>query len=381
MISPLRAVAISPLRVLKISPLRVSAIANKEVRQLRRDRLTFGMIVGIPMLQMMLFGYAINTDVRHLRAAVADLAGTQRSRLLVADAEASQVVDVVRRVESAEQLEALLRAGEIHIGLFIPADFERRVQGAVRVPAQLLVDGSDPLVLQSARGLAALPVAGTPRRQAEIGDTFAVRAYYNPERRSEVQIIPGLIGVILTMTMVLFTAVAVVRERERGNLELLITTPVRTIELMIGKIVPYVAIGLVQVTLVLVVGSALFRVPIRGSLLDAYLAALAFIIASLSFGLLISTFARNQFQAAQMTIFFLLPSILLSGFMFPFDGMPRAAQIIAEALPLTHFVRLIRGVVLRGASLTEIGADFLPLAIFFAVTLSVALLRFRKRLD
>jgi ABC-2 type transport system permease protein len=368
-----------------ISPRRAVAVARKEIRQLLRDRLTFGMIVGIPLLQMLLFGYAINTDVRHLRAAVADLAATQRSRLLVADAQASQVIDVVRRVDTAEQLEALLRSGEVHVGIFIPADFERRVQGRGRVAAQLLVDGSDPLVLQSARGLAELPVRDhrdrRPAAAAGGADTFAVRAYYNPERRSEVQIIPGLIGVILTMTMVLFTAVAVVRERERGNLELLITTPVRTIELMLGKIFPYISIGLIQVTLVLSVGALLFRVPIRGSLAEAYLAALAFIVASLSFGLLISTFARNQFQAAQMTIFFLLPSILLSGFMFPFDGMPRAAQLIAELLPLTHFVRMIRGIILRAASLGEVGGELLPLAIFFAVTLGLALLRFRKRLD
>jgi ABC-2 type transport system permease protein len=251
------------------------------------------------------------------------------------------------------------------------------------VPAQLLVDGSDPLVLQSAKGLTDLPVDGASRRQrsAAQSSTFEVRAYYNPERRSEVQIIPGLIGVILTMTMVLFTAVAVVRERERGNLELLITTPVRTIELMIGKIFPYIGIGLIQVTVVLTVGVLLFRVPIRGSLVDAYTSALAFIIASLSLGLLISTFARNQFQAAQMTIFFLLPSILLSGFMFPFDGMPRPAQMIAELLPLTHFVRMIRGILLRSATIGEVGGEIVPLGIFLAVTISLALRRFQKRLD
>jgi ABC-2 type transport system permease protein len=251
------------------------------------------------------------------------------------------------------------------------------------VPAQLLVDGSDPLILQSAQGLRDIPVDGTARRQRRTTDssTFEVRAYYNPERRSEVQIIPGLIGVILTMTMVLFTAVAVVRERERGNLELLITTPVRTIELMIGKIVPYIGIGLIQVTVVLTVGVLLFRVPIRGSLIDAYLSALAFIIASLSFGLLISTLARTQFQAAQMTIFFLLPSLLLSGFMFPFDGMPRPAQLIAEVLPLTHFVRMIRGILLRSATIGEVGWEIVPLGIFLIVTMSLALRRFQKRLD
>jgi ABC-2 type transport system permease protein len=366
-----------------ISLQRALAVARKEIRQLLRDRLTFGMIIGIPLLQMSLFGYAINTDVRHLRAGVADLAGTHRSRTLVADAEASQVIDVVELVHSAEELQRLLRVGAIQVGIFIPHDFERRIQDASRVPAQVLVDGSDPLILQSAQGLRRLPIPGRARRNLRTAeaDTFELRAYYNPERRSEVQIIPGLIGVILTMTMVLFTAIAIVRERERGNLELLITTPVRRLELMAGKIVPYVVIGLIQVTLVLVVGSFVFRVPIHGSLTDVYLAALAFVIASLSFGLLISTFARTQFQAAQMTIFFLLPSILLSGFMFPFDGMPRPAQVIAELLPLTHFVRMIRGVILRSATLGEVGAEVLPLAIFFTVTLGLALTRFRKRLD
>jgi ABC-2 type transport system permease protein len=362
---------------------RTASVARKEIRQLRRDRLTFGMIIGIPLLQITLFGYAINTDVRHLRAGVADLAGTQRSRLLVADAEASQVVDVRERVHSAAELETLLRRGEVSVGLYIPPDFERRVQGPARAAAQLLVDGSDPLVLRSAEGLTRMPFDGRDRAPAARVEesTIALRAYYNPERRSEVQIIPGLIGVILTMTMVLFTAVAVVRERERGNLELLITTPVRTIELMVGKIVPYIGIGLTQVTVVLTVGVFLFDVPIRGSLADAYLAALAFIIASLSLGLLISTFARNQFQAAQMTVFVLLPSILLSGFMFPFDGMPVPAQHIAEILPLTHFVRMIRGILLRSASIGEVGTELIPLAIFFALTMSLAVLRFRKRLD
>ncbi len=366
-----------------ISLSRGVAVARKEIRQLLRDRLTFGMIIGIPMLQMALFGYAINTDVRHLRAGVADLANTQRSRMLLADAEASQAIDVVEYVQSAEQLQQRLREGAIHVGVFIPHDFERRVQGRVRASAQLLVDGSDPLILQSARALSQLPIPGKSRGTARPAgpETFEVRAYYNPERRSAVQIIPGLIGVILTMTMVLFTAVAIVRERERGNLELLITTPVRTIELMAGKIIPYIGIGLIQVTLVLLVGSIVFRVPIRGSLIDIYLSAFAFILASLSFGLLLSTLASNQFQAAQMTIFFLLPSILLSGFMFPFEGMPRPAQYIAEILPMTHFVRMIRGVILRAATIRDVGAEIGPLAIFFAATLGLALQRFQKRLD
>jgi ABC-2 type transport system permease protein len=373
--------------------LRTLAIARKEFRQLRRDRLTGGMIIGIPLLQVLLFGYAINTDVRHLRAGVADLASTQRSRLLIADAEASQVVNVVERVQSAAELEALLRRGSIAVGLFIPYDFDRRVYRLgtaalhgepAQVPAQLLVDGGDPVILGAAQGLAHLPVKLRTISMPAAGvgrDSFEVRAYYNPERRSVVQIVPGLIGVILTMTMVLFTAVAIVRERERGNLELLITTPVRTVELMVGKILPYIAIGLIQVTLVLALGVFVFRVPVRGSLLDLYLAAALFVGASLTLGLLISTFAQTQFQAMQMMVFIFLPSILLSGFMFPFDGMPRLAQLIGEVLPLTHFLRLARGILLRGAALGELRAEMAPLAIFLTLTLGVAILRFRKRLD
>jgi ABC-2 type transport system permease protein len=210
---------------------------------------------------------------------------------------------------------------------------------------------------------------------------FALRTYYNPERRSAVQIVPALIGVILTMTMTLFTAVAIVRERERGNLELLIATPVGTLELMLGKLLPYVVIGLVQVTIVLLVGSLLFGVPFRGDLAHLYGAAFVFIAASLALGLVISTVATTQFQAMQMAFFFFLPSILLSGFMFPFDGMPRPAQVIAEVLPLTHFVRIVRGIVLRGASLGELLRDVWPLLLFFAVTLTFAVKRFHKRLD
>lgn len=363
---------------------RMLSIARKELRQLRRDRLTLGMIVGIPVIQLLLFGYAIDQDVRHLRAGVADLAGTQRSRLLVEDAEASQVLRVVERVRSAEQLEDLLRQGRISVGILIPHDFERRVERGDRVPAQLLVDAGDPIVLGSARGLVNLPVARHPPAgplMPSPGATFEVRAYYNPERRSEVQIVPGLIGVILTFTMVLFTAVAIVRERERGNLELLITTPVRTPELMVGKIVPYIGIGLIQITLVLLLGILLFSVPVRGSLVDLYVGALAFIASTLTMGLLVSTAAQTQFQSLQMAFFFFLPSILLSGFMFPFDGMPRPAQWLAEVLPLTHFVRIVRGVLQRGASLGDVGRELVPLGAFFVVTLTLAIARFRKRLD
>jgi len=361
---------------------RLFAIIQKEVRQLLRDRLTFAMIVGIPMMQIILFGYAINTDVRHLRGAVADESGTQLSRELVDAVQASQVLDMTRRARDAAELEQLLRVGEIDVGVYIPRDFERRLQQADRPAAQLLVDGSDPVLVGTARGLTGMTLRNVTATPVEPqGALFEVRNYYNPERRSAVFVVPGLIGVILTMTMVLFTAVAIVRERERGNLEMLITTPVKSAELMLGKILPYVLIGIIQVTLIMGLGLIIFHVPVNGTVLDVYLASLLFIAANLSLGLVISTAVQNQFQAMQMTFFFFMPSILLSGFMFPFDGMPRPAQLFAELLPLTHFVRLIRGIMLRGAGLFELIPEMRALLIFMVVTLTLATLRFRKRLD
>ena len=359
---------------------RVRAIAGKEIRQLRRDRLTLGMVVGVPLLQILLFGFAINMDVRHLSAGVADLAGTASSRALVGDLATGQVVDVDFRTGSAAELEDLMRRGDITVGVVIPPDFERRLADPGRRAAHLLVDGSDPSILSVAQRLMETPAPGVAWGGGGSG-LFELRAYYNPERRSAVQIVPALIGVILTLTMVLFTSVAIVRERERGNLEFLITTPVTTLELMLGKLLPYVVIGILQVTLILIVGELVFDVPFRGSVGHLYLASAAFIAASLTLGLLISTVARTQFQAMQMTIFVFLPSILLSGFMFPFDGMSAAARHIAEVLPLTHFVRLVRGIVLRGASLWEMPADLAALLVFFSVALVLALARFHKRLD
>jgi ABC-2 type transport system permease protein len=367
---------------MRLSAARIAAIARKEFYHLRRDRLTGGMIAGVPVMMTLLFGYAINQDVRHLRAGVADLAQTAASRQLVQDAHATQVIDLVASAPSAEGLEAMMRDGEISVGLLIPSDFERRRAAGTRPLAQLLADGGDPVVFSAIQGLRALPA---PRRFAPAAPsappTFEVRAYYNPERRSPVHIVPGICGVILTLTMVLFTSVAIVRERERGNLELLITTPVQTLELMAGKIVPYVLIGYVQVSIILVLGALLFSVPVRGSLLELYLGAGAFVAANLTLGLLISTVAQTQFQAFQMSFVSFLPQILLSGFMFPFDGMPTVVQWLAYAFPLTHFLEIIRGILLRGAGLRQMGGQLGMLFAFFTVAMTLAVLRFRKRLD
>ena len=360
---------------------RILAIVRKEVRQLRRDRLTFGMIVGIPVIQLLMFGYAINMDVRHLDAAVADMAGSSASRQLVMDMSQTQIIKVIRQVSSADELEQLMRQGRISVGIYIPPDFDRRLHQANRSAVQLLVDGSDTVVQGAAAQLAQVAYTSRTSPYNDRPPPMELRTYYNPERRSPVNTVPGLIGVILTMTMILFTAVAIVRERERGNLELLITTPVRTSELMLAKITPYVFIGLIQVSLVLLLGRFLFQVPMAGSLLDTYIITLVFIVANLALGLVISTLVSTQFQAMQLSFFVLLPSILLSGFIFPFAGMPRPAQVIAEALPLTHFIRLIRGVMLRGASLQELSGELVILAGFIVVLMTLAILRFSKRLD
>jgi ABC-2 type transport system permease protein len=363
---------------------RLWAVMLKELRQLRRDRITLAMIVGIPVLQLVLFGYAINLNLRGLDAAIADQAHTAGSRALAMDMLATGVIEVRREAGTPQELMALLRRGEISVGVAIPPDFERRRLDG-REAVQVLVDGSDTVVQAAAVQLAQMPLDGgaapAAGAAAERRPPIGVVAFYNPERRSAVNIVPGLIGVILTMTMVLFTGVAIVRERERGNMELLIATPVSRGELMLGKVLPYAAIGLVQTTVVLLLGLWLFDVPLRGGVFDVYVAATLLILANLTLGLLISTRAQSQFQAMQMTFFVFLPSILLSGFMFPFAGMPAPAQWLAEVLPLTHFLRLVRGVMLRGAGLWELWPEVLALAAFTAIMMTAAILRFRKRLD
>ncbi len=359
---------------------RMGALVGKELRQLRRDRITFAMIIGIPALQLILFGFAINFDVRHLPAAVVDLAGTSASRELVQSLANTQVLTIVDQVATPQALEQLLYEGKIRVGILVPEDFERRRLDSSRPIAQLLVDGTDPVLLGIANQLANIPLQSTTNVR-RVAPVIAVRNYFNPEGRSPVNTVPGLIGVILTLTMVLFTAIAIVRERERGNIEFLIATPVRPAELMIAKIIPYIGIGLTQVSLVLWLGDVLFAVPIEGALIDVYVATFVFIATSLAVGLVISTLADTQFQAVQMTLFLLLPSILISGFVFPFEGMPRIVQIIAEGLPITHFIRIIKAIMLRGADLAMVAHSLWVLAAIGAAAMTIATLRFRKRID
>ncbi len=360
---------------------RLWAVVLKELRQIRRDRISMALIMIIPIIDLLLFGYAINFNPRNLDAAIADQAMTATSRAAVMDIAATGVVRTTAVADTPQQLVDMLRRGEVSVGIVVPPDFDRRLADG-RPALQVMVDGTDTVVQAAANQIAQTPLEGASGgRPVRATPQIEVVAFYNPERRSAVSIVPGLIGIILTMTMTMFTAMAIVREREHGNMELLIATPLDRSELMLAKVLPYAAIGLVQTTLILGLGIWMFDVPLLGSLLDVYVAALLLIVANLALGLLISTRAQSQFQAMQMTIFVFLPSILISGFMFPFAGMPPVVQWVAEVLPMTHFLRLIRGVMLRGASLWELWPSVAALVAFTAVMMTAAILRFRKRLD
>jgi ABC-2 type transport system permease protein len=360
---------------------RIGAIVFKELRQLTRDRPTFGMVVMVPLIQLLLFGFAINTNVRDLPVGVVDLSHTQTARALVSDLAATQVVSFSATYQTPIQAEDAIRRGHVHAVLVIPADFGQRLQDE-RPIAQWLIDGSDTMVGNALLALQQMPFAsGFEAQPIARKNTFEIALFFNPERRSAVNIVPGLVAIVLTMTMVMFTSAALVRERERGNLELLITTPVRSSEIMIGKIVPYIFVGLIQVAIILGLGHLIFDVPINGRLDQLVLGVFAFISASLTLGLLVSTVAKTQLQAMQLTVFLLIPSILLSGFMFPYEGMPVAAQWIAEALPATHFIRMVRAIVLRGATLGDLQPDFWWLIGFTVLGVIAAASRFKKRLD
>ncbi len=363
---------------------RIGAITGKELKQLARDRLTFGMVIMIPLIQLLLFGYAINTVVRNVPIAVVDLSGSAAARAITEQVRVTQVVDIVGTFDTPAEAEEAIVAGQIRAALVFPKNLTQRAAGGEAL-GQWLVDGSDTMVGAAILALRSMPLrmeAGAPAGAYVSADpTFEVALFFNPERRSEVNIVPGLTAIILTMTMILFTSIALVREKERGNLELLITTPVRPLELMVGKLVPYVFIGLIQVSIILGLGHLIFNVPFNGALASLAVITLTFIGASLSLGLLISTFAKTQMQAMQMTVFILLPSILLSGFMFPFEAMPVPAQYLAELLPASHFMRLIRGVFLRGAAVHELLPDILWLLGFTAIMLTIATRRFHKSLD
>ncbi|MDP3672737.1 MAG: ABC transporter permease [Telluria sp.] len=379
------------MRSYPISWARLMAILIKEFRQIRRDRLTFAMMVGVPIMQLVLFGYAINTDPKHLPLAVVGADHSEFSRSFVRALENSQYFNVTALAQDEAQGSRMLDTGQVQFLLVIPPDFARRLVRGERPALLLAADATDPSA--SGNALAALgnisrqvlnrDLNGPLARLRATEPAFEVRIQrrYNPDGLVRYNIVPGLIGVILTMTMVMMTALAVTRERERGTMENLLATPARPAEVMIGKIVPYILIGYVQVLVILVTAHLLFQVPMVGSLVLLSLALVLFMAANLAVGFTFSTLARNQLQAMQLTFFFFLPSMLLSGFMFPFRGMPRWAQVIGEVLPLTHFLRAVRGILLKGNVLADIAPNLWPIALFMLAAGAVAMLRYRETLD
>ncbi len=370
--------------------LRPLVIAHKELLQLKRDRLTFAMMVALPIVQLLLFGYAINTDVRHSPTLVYDQDRSAESRDLVRSLEATGFYDVLGHVRDYSEIEYALRSGKAKVALVIPADYASHLTRGVGAQVQLIVDGSDPQTVASATSTAGSLIAARSAKAMlmKLGShgvgTEPIRletnTWYNPDLRTAVYVVPGLIGVILTMTMVMLTSMAIARERERGTLEQIIVSPVRPVELVVGKIFPYVAIGYVQMTTILLAGRIVFGVPLVGSLLLLYALSFVFIAANLSLGLFFSTLAKTQQQAMQMSFFFLLPNILLSGFMFPFEAMPRVAQYLAQALPLTHFLRIVRGITLKGSQFSDVAHELVWLCGLLLALIALSSLRFTKKL-
>jgi ABC-2 type transport system permease protein len=365
---------------------RTWAMLIKEFIQLRRDRVSFAMIIMIPLVQLLLFGYAINTNPRHLPTAVLLQEQSDLGRSVLKALQNTAYFDVTHVVQTEAEFDRLLASGAVLFAIEIPANFERNVRRGDR-PALLAADATDPVAAGSAMAALgnlvqtalahdrAIPDGGTP--------PFEIRTHarYNPAANTSFNIVPGLVGTILTMTMLIFTALSVTREIERGTMESLLAMPITPVEIMLGKIIPYIIVGFVQAALIIGIGIGLFGVPLLGSLMLLALLSTLFITTNLSIGYTFSTVAQNQLQAMQMSMMFFLPNILLSGFMFPFAGMPGWAQWIGEFLPLTHYLRIVRGIMLKGAVLSDLRYDTLALAGLMLIAMTIAVARFRRTLD
>ncbi|QJR13271.1 ABC transporter permease [Usitatibacter palustris] len=370
---------------------RFIAVLHKEFVQMRRDRLTFAMMIGVPIMQLILFGYAINMDPKGLPAAVVSAEQSVYARSFVRSLENSGYFKVIAQPRTVAESDALIAAGKVQFAIHLPEDFSRSIQRGERPVVLVEADATDPAATGNAvaamqnlnftaldrdlTGPLAAQRAGTPPFELRI------HKRYNPEGNTQYNIVPGLMGVVLTMTMVMMTSIAMTRERERGTMENLLATPVTPLEVMIGKIVPYVVVGYVQVVVILTAAKFLFSVPMVGSLFLLSAVIVVFIAALLAIGFTFSTLAKSQMQAMQMTMFFFLPSILLSGFMFPYRGMPLWAQYLGEVLPLTHFLRIVRGIMLKGSELPDVLPHVWPLAVIFVLVSMVALRRYQRTLD
>jgi ABC-2 type transport system permease protein len=370
---------------------RFWAVVVKEFIQMRRDRVTFAMMIGIPILQLILFGYAINSDPKHLPTAVYSADNSVFSRTIVWGLRNSSYFDITREAKNEAEIQKLLAQGTVQFTVDIPVDFSRKLLRGERPDLLLEADATDPAAIGYA--VAAINLLTTTVLNRDLTGPLAklqgtpppvnlvVHQHYNPENITQYNIVPGLMGVMLTMTMIIITALAITRERERGTMENLLSTPARPGEVMIGKIVPYITVGYIQVFLILLASKFLFNVPIVGSVPLLLVLTFFFIVANLAVGITFSTIGKNQLQAVQMAFFFFLPSLLLSGYMFPFRGMPGWAQDIGEMLPLTHYLRVVRGILLKGNGFAEIAPDLWPIALFLVVMLAIGIKRYRQTLD
>ncbi len=376
---------------LGFSPARFGAMVSKEFTQMRRDRLTFAMMVGIPLLQLILFGFAINSDPKQLPTAILDNDRSVFSRDMAAAMKNSDYFKFTKEISTEAEADELLRLGRIQFVLTIPQNFGRDLVRGVRPVALLEADATDPAATSNA--VAAIRQAATdafnrdltgpllPLRAKDGPVDLRLHARYNPEAVTQYNIVPGLMGVVLTMTLVIITSLAITRERERGTMENLLITPVRPTEVLLGKILPYIVVGYIQMGLIVLAARLLFAVPFVGSLPLLFLVSFPFIAANLGVGITFSTIAQNQLQAVQMSFFFFLPSILLSGFMFPFQGMPQWAQWLGSALPLTHYLRVVRGIVLKGNTFFDVVPHMWPIGLFLLVSVGIGVKRYRQTLD
>lgn len=363
------------------------AVLVKEFIQLRRDRVSFAMIIMIPLIQLLLFGYAINTNPRHLPTAMLLQEHSDLGRSILAALKNTEYFRVTELPRNEAELDELLASGKVLFGVEVPANFERSVRRGDKAAMLIVADATDPVAAGSALGALNQVVLTALSHDRAIPDSTALpfeirtHARYNPAGVTQLNIVPGLVGTILTMTMLIFTALSVTREIERGTMESLLAMPITPVEIMLGKIVPYIMVGFVQASLIIGIGVLLFGVPIIGSL--AVLASLStlFIATNLSIGYTFSTVAQNQLQAMQMSLMFFLPNILLSGFMFPFAGMPVWAQWIGEALPLTHYLRIVRSIMLKGSSISDLHYDSVAMLLLMLIAMTIAVTRFRRTLD
>jgi ABC-2 type transport system permease protein len=366
---------------------RTYAMMAKEFIQLRRDRVSFAMIVAIPVMQLLLFGYAINTTPHHLPSAVLLQEESDLARSVLKALENTAYFRFVYEVHDVDDFDNLLKSGKVLFGVEIPRGFERAVRRGDKPALLVAADATDPVAASSALGSLGMLVQTALQHDLYIGDApalpFEIRAHarYNPAAESRLNIVPGLVGTILTMTMLIFTALSVTREIERGTMESLLSMPIKPVEVMLGKIIPYILVGFIQAFLIVNIGVFLFGVPVLGNLLLLATLSTLFIAANLAIGYTFSTIAQNQLQAIQMSFMFFLPSILLSGFMFPFAGMPAWAQYVGECLPLTHYLRIVRAIMLKGATMQNLRFDTLALAALMLLAMTIAVTRFRRTLD